>query len=262
MHAILSTDSVDLATDSDQPQRMALPAIGLRVVHLRRIERQILKCGSIRTAHGVELAIESDAAERGAWARHACQLRPRSILRVVQLRRAELIAAIAANNVDQAGPAARARHNLRAVGCGDQCVPDHTLPTLGVERGPRTHGLAQKARRHHREAHMLHHRKQLGLGPLASLPPPLDPQEHRLLALGHQPVLLHQRQHLRARRQLRRHLLEAAQRRLHRGLLERRQREDIGEPPHVERVGRREARADRVGARLLQRVDHKARGCL
>ena len=34
--------------------------------------------------------------------------------------------------------------------------------------------------------------------------------------------------------------------RLHRRLLERRQREDAGEPPQVERVGRREPRPDRA----------------
>eukprot|EP00964_Phaeocystis_antarctica_P147366 scaffold113915_cov71-Phaeocystis_antarctica.AAC.1 len=147
---------------------------------------------------------------------------------------------MAADNVDQAGPEARARHHLRAADCGQHC----------------------KTLRHRREAHVLHHRKQLGLGPLASLPPPLDPLEDGFLALGHQPVLLHQRQHLRARRQLRRQLLKAAQRHLHRGLLERWQREDIGEPPHVERVGRREPRPDRVGARVLKRVDNQARRCL
>eukprot|EP00964_Phaeocystis_antarctica_P047868 scaffold27703_cov75-Phaeocystis_antarctica.AAC.8 len=59
-----------------------------------------------------------------------------------------------------------------------------------------------------------------------------------------------------------RQLLEAAQRHLHCGLLERRQREDIGEPPHVERVGWREPRPDRIGACVLERVDHEARGRL
>eukprot|EP00964_Phaeocystis_antarctica_P048957 scaffold28351_cov52-Phaeocystis_antarctica.AAC.3 len=153
-------------------------------------------------------------------------------------------AAVAAHNVDQVGPEARAPHRLeRSAG--------HTLT-----------GLAQEPLRHRHEAHVLHHGKQLGLGPLGGLPPPHAPLEDGLLTLGHQPVLLHQRQHLRSRRQLRRQLLEAAQRRLHRGLLERRQREDIGEPPHVERVGRRDARPDRVGARLLERVDHQARGRL
>eukprot|EP00964_Phaeocystis_antarctica_P112156 scaffold76363_cov65-Phaeocystis_antarctica.AAC.2 len=133
---------------------------------------------------------------------------------------------------------------------------------MQAHQGPRTHRLAHEPLRHHREAHVLHHRKQLGLGTLAGLPPPLDPLEDGLLALDHQPILLHQRQYLHARRQLRRQLLEAAQRRLHRGLLKRRQREGVGEAPHVERVRRREPRADRSGARLLERVDHQARGCL
>ena len=106
---------------------------------------------------------------------------------------------------------------------------------------------------------MPQHRKQLGLGPRAGLPPPPDPLEDGLLAPRHQPVLLHQRHHLRARRLLRGQLLEAAQRRLHRRLLERRQREDVGEPPHVERVRRREPRPDRAGARLLEIVDHQPR---
>eukprot|EP00964_Phaeocystis_antarctica_P126361 scaffold90061_cov66-Phaeocystis_antarctica.AAC.27 len=266
--ATLSTDRVDLPTDCDQPKPRAcsahlgqrLPAFGLRVVHLRRVER--LVCGS-HTAHDVELAFESDAAVQGAWAHHAHQLRPRGGLRVVQLHGAEqAVRASAAHNVDQSGPEARARHHLRAANCGQHCIQEHILRFRRVHRRPRTNGLAQEPLRHRREAHVLHHRKQLGLGTLGSLPPPLDPLEDGFLALGHQPVLLYQRQHLRARRQLRRQLLEAAQRRLHRGLLERRQREDIGEPPHVERVGRSEPRPDRLGARLLKRVDHQARGCL
>eukprot|EP00964_Phaeocystis_antarctica_P003746 scaffold2018_cov56-Phaeocystis_antarctica.AAC.2 len=169
---------------------------------------------------------------------------------------------MAAHNVDQAGPEARARHHLRAAECGQHCFEEHVPPILGVERRPCTHGLAYEPLRHRREAHVPHHGKQLGLGPLGGLPPPHAPQEDGLLAPGHQPVLLHQRQHLCARRQLRRQLLEAVQRHLHRGLLERRQGEGVGEPPHVERVGRREPRPDRVSARVLERVDHQARGCL
>eukprot|EP00964_Phaeocystis_antarctica_P111510 scaffold75862_cov71-Phaeocystis_antarctica.AAC.1 len=143
-----------------------------------------------------------------------------------------------------------------------KCVEEQVPRFCRVQRGPRAHGLAQEPCRHRRKAHVLHHGKQLGLGPLGSLPPPHAPLEDGLLALGHQPVLLHQRHHLHARRQLRRQLLEAAQRHLHRGLLEHRQREGIGEPPHVERVGRREPRADRVSARVLECVDHQARGRL
>eukprot|EP00964_Phaeocystis_antarctica_P065995 scaffold39856_cov64-Phaeocystis_antarctica.AAC.8 len=210
-------------------------------------------------ARDVELALKSDAAVYGACLQHTCQLPPRSGLRVVQLHRAS---AAAAHNVDQAGPEARARYRLCAAGCGQHCGKDHALTFQRLQHRPRNNGLAHEPLRHRREAHVLHHRKQLGLGPLARLPPPLDPQEDGLLALDHQLVLLHQRQYLRARRQLRRQLLEAAQRRLHRGLLERRQREGVGEAPHVERVGRREPRADRMGARLLERVDHEARGCL
>eukprot|EP00964_Phaeocystis_antarctica_P052715 scaffold30885_cov69-Phaeocystis_antarctica.AAC.2 len=69
-----------------------LPAIGLRVVHLRRVEH--LRCGSI-AAHGIEIAIESDAAVLRACVRHICPLRPRGGLRVVQLHRAESFSAIA-----------------------------------------------------------------------------------------------------------------------------------------------------------------------
>eukprot|EP00964_Phaeocystis_antarctica_P080199 scaffold50073_cov80-Phaeocystis_antarctica.AAC.5 len=109
-----STDRIDLATDRSQRQSPAcsahlgqrLPAIGLRVVHLRRVEK--LRVGSI-AAHGVELALQSDAAMVGAWARHVCPLRPRGVLRVVQLQRADrLLAAdaVAAHNVDQARPEA------------------------------------------------------------------------------------------------------------------------------------------------------------
>eukprot|EP00964_Phaeocystis_antarctica_P011545 scaffold6389_cov75-Phaeocystis_antarctica.AAC.8 len=252
-----STNCINVATDCGQPKLRAprghlgqrLPANGLRVVQLRRVEHLV---SSIIAAHGVELAIESDAAMQEAWFFHTCQLRPRGGLRVVQLQSAELstVLVAAARKVNQAGPKAQAWHHLRAVDCGQH------------GHWPRNNSLAQEPLRHHREAHVLHHRKQLGLGPLGGLPPPLDPQEDGLLALGHQPVLLHQRQYLRARWQLRRQLLEAAQRRLHRGLLERRQREDVGEAPHVERVGRREPRPDRVGARVLERVDHQARGCL
>eukprot|EP00964_Phaeocystis_antarctica_P041821 scaffold23946_cov52-Phaeocystis_antarctica.AAC.1 len=39
---------------------------------------------------------------------------------------------------------------------------------------------------HRREAHVLHHGKQLGLGPLGGLPPPLDPPEDDPLALRRQ----------------------------------------------------------------------------
>eukprot|EP00964_Phaeocystis_antarctica_P026058 scaffold14653_cov66-Phaeocystis_antarctica.AAC.8 len=267
--AAISTDGIDLATDRGQSQCTAcsahlgqrLPAIGLRVIHLRRVE--LLRSGS-NAAHGIELALQSDAAVRGAWAHHSCLLRPRGVLRVVQLHRAELSAhaVVAAHNVDQAGPEARARHHFHAVHCRHHCVEEHVFRLRRAQRRPNTYSLAQEPRRHRREAHVPHHRKQLGLGPLAGLPPPLDPLEDGLLALGHQPVLLHQRQHLRARRQLRRQLLEAAQCRLHRGLLKRRQREGVGEPPHVERVGRSEPRTDGVGARFLQRVDHQARGRL
>eukprot|EP00964_Phaeocystis_antarctica_P030080 scaffold16950_cov66-Phaeocystis_antarctica.AAC.1 len=67
---IYSTDSIDLATDRGQPKFTApsahlgqrLPAVGLRVVHLRRVE--LLTSGSI-AAHGVELAFQSDAAVVG-----------------------------------------------------------------------------------------------------------------------------------------------------------------------------------------------------
>eukprot|EP00964_Phaeocystis_antarctica_P121216 scaffold84902_cov63-Phaeocystis_antarctica.AAC.2 len=254
--AIISTNCVDLATDRGQPKFTAcsahigqrLPAIGLRVVHLRRVEK--LRWGSL-AAHGVELAIKSDAAMPSA-----------RVLWVVQIHRAEPPVALAAHNEDQPGLETRARHHLRAVDRGQHCVGEHLLRFRRAQRGPRTHGLPYEPLRHHREAHVLHHGKQLGLGPLAGFPPAHDPQKDSLLALGHQPILLDERQHLRARRQLRRQLLEAAQRRLHRGLLERRQREDVGEPPHIERVGRHEARPDRVGARLLERVDHEARSRL
>ena len=65
--AIISADRMDLAIDRGQPQPIAcsahlgqrLPAIGLRVVHLRRVEH--LEAGSI-AAHDVELAIEHDTA--------------------------------------------------------------------------------------------------------------------------------------------------------------------------------------------------------
>eukprot|EP00964_Phaeocystis_antarctica_P001070 scaffold604_cov59-Phaeocystis_antarctica.AAC.7 len=73
--------------------------------------------------------------------------------------------------------------------------------------------------------------------------------ERRLSRSCHQIVRLHQRQHLRAGRRPRRQLLEAAQRRFHRDLLERGQHVAIGEPPHVERIAWRELRLDRAGAR-------------
>eukprot|EP00964_Phaeocystis_antarctica_P112614 scaffold76744_cov67-Phaeocystis_antarctica.AAC.18 len=214
--AIHSTDCIDLATDPGQPKRIAcsahlgqrLPAIGLRVVHLRRVET--LKPGS-KAAHGVELAIQSDGTVCSTWLRHGCKLLPRHVLRVIQLNRTDAAAAaFAAHNVDQAGPEAGAWHHLRAVGCGQRCVQEHTPRFCRAQRRPRTHGLPQESLRHRREAHVPHHGKQLGLGPLAGLPPLHAPLENGLLALGHQPVLLHQRQHLRARRQLRRQLLEAA----------------------------------------------------
>eukprot|EP00964_Phaeocystis_antarctica_P048468 scaffold28066_cov63-Phaeocystis_antarctica.AAC.2 len=129
-----STDRIDLATDRGKPQSPAhsahlgqrLPAIGLRVVHLRRVEH--LESGS-NAAHGVELALQSDGAVREAWARHACPLRPRGVLRVVQLHGAELssVVAVAADNVDQAGLEAPARHHLRATDCGQHCVGEHAL---------------------------------------------------------------------------------------------------------------------------------------
>ena len=56
-----------------------------------------------------------------------------------------------------------------------------------------------------------------GLGQPGGLPTRQLPRS----SLGHQAVLLHQRQHLRAGRRLRLQRLEAAQRRLHRDLLER-----------------------------------------
>eukprot|EP00964_Phaeocystis_antarctica_P121123 scaffold84829_cov66-Phaeocystis_antarctica.AAC.1 len=115
---------------------------------------------------------------------------------------------------------------------------------------------------HHREAHMLHHSKQFGLGPLGGLPTPQDPPKDGLASLGRQTVILYQHQHLRARRQLRGQLIETAPRHLHCGLPECWQRGGVGEAPHVERVGRREARPDRVRARLLESVDHQARGRL
>ena len=75
------------------------------------------------------------------------------------------------------------------------------------------------------------------------LPP--RPTGRQLLAPRHQPVLLHQRHHLRARRHLRAapEPRSAASRRL----LQRRRREGVDEPPCVERVGRREARSDCAG---------------
>eukprot|EP00964_Phaeocystis_antarctica_P033349 scaffold18932_cov65-Phaeocystis_antarctica.AAC.11 len=189
--AIISTDGIDLASDGGQPKRTAygahlgqrLPAIGLRVVHLRRVE--ILPCVII-AARGVKLATESDAAVHAAWAHHACTLRPRGVLRVVQLHGAELAAlASAAHNVDQAGPEAQARHRLHDADCEHHCIEKHVLRFRRAQRRPRTHGPAQESLHHHREAHVPHHRKQLGLGPLAGLPPPLDPLEDGLLALGH-----------------------------------------------------------------------------
>eukprot|EP00964_Phaeocystis_antarctica_P003744 scaffold2017_cov71-Phaeocystis_antarctica.AAC.5 len=234
-----------------------LPAIGLRIVHLRRGERLTYVSN---TAHSVQFAIKSDAAVQGAWTCHGCQPLPRSVLRVVQLHRAEPSVFItAAHNVDQAGPEAPTRQrSLKRDERSGQQVP----PILGVERRPSPDGDLEEPLCHRREAHVLHHGKQLSLRPLGGLPPPHAPLEDGLLALGHQLILLYQHQHLRARRQLRRQLLEAAQRHLHSGLLERRQREGVGEPPHVERVGRREPRADRVGTRVLERVDHQARGRL
>eukprot|EP00964_Phaeocystis_antarctica_P077635 scaffold48213_cov68-Phaeocystis_antarctica.AAC.5 len=69
--AIPSTDRIDLAADRGKPKCMPcsghpgqrLPAIGLRVVHLRRVERMT---GVPTAARDVELAIESDAAVREA----------------------------------------------------------------------------------------------------------------------------------------------------------------------------------------------------
>eukprot|EP00964_Phaeocystis_antarctica_P105615 scaffold70605_cov65-Phaeocystis_antarctica.AAC.2 len=130
---VTSTDRIDLTTDRGQPQRTAcgahlgqrLPAIGLRVVHLRRVERLI--CGSI-AAHDVELALESDAAVVGTCVRHSCPLRPRGVLRVVQLHRAEVSAgALAAHKVDEVRPEAPAWHHLRAAECGQHCVKEHPL---------------------------------------------------------------------------------------------------------------------------------------
>eukprot|EP00964_Phaeocystis_antarctica_P075222 scaffold46379_cov72-Phaeocystis_antarctica.AAC.1 len=270
LYLAVSTDRIDLATDRSQRQSTAhsahvsqrLPAIGLWVVHPRRVAYRYLRCAGSRAAHSVELAIESDATMPDAGGCHACQLRPRRIRRVVQLHAVVDIAVdFAAHNVDQAGPEARAWHHLRAIDRRQHCVEEHIPCFRRAQRRPRTHGLTQEARRHRHEAHVLHHGKQLGLGPLAGLPPPHAPLEDGLFALS-QLIFLHQRQHLRARRQLRRQLLEAAQRRLHRGLLEHRQREGVSEPPHVERVGRGEPRADRDSARLLERVDHEARGRL
>eukprot|EP00964_Phaeocystis_antarctica_P147770 scaffold114455_cov66-Phaeocystis_antarctica.AAC.4 len=117
-----STDRIDLATDRGQPQSKAcsghvgqrLPLIVLRVVHLRRVEHLTYACSA---THGVELALESDAAVRVAWTRHVCQLRARSVLRVVQLHRAlPCAAAFAAHNVDQTGHETRAWHQLRDAG--------------------------------------------------------------------------------------------------------------------------------------------------
>eukprot|EP00964_Phaeocystis_antarctica_P064790 scaffold39017_cov60-Phaeocystis_antarctica.AAC.3 len=130
---------------------------------------------------------------------------------------------------------------------------------LGIQCGPGPNCRLHEAGVHRREPHVLHHREQLGLGPLTGLPPPHHPLEDSFLALGHQPVLLHQRQHLRARRRLRRQLLEAAKGRLHGGLLEAGQRVEVGEPPHVERVARSELQLDRIGARRLERVDDQPR---
>eukprot|EP00964_Phaeocystis_antarctica_P143148 scaffold108639_cov56-Phaeocystis_antarctica.AAC.2 len=52
-------------------------------------------------------------------------------------------------------------------------------------------------------------------------------------------------------------LLEAAKRRLHGGLLESRQGEGLGDPPHLERVVGRELGGHHSRARRLKRLDHQ-----
>eukprot|EP00964_Phaeocystis_antarctica_P065255 scaffold39339_cov62-Phaeocystis_antarctica.AAC.4 len=138
-------------------------------------------------------------------------------------------------------------------------VQNDTKALKGAQCRPRSNCRLHEAHVHRRKTHVLHRREQLSLEPLTGLPPPHHPLEDSLLVLGHQPVLLHQRQHLRAGRRLRRQLLEAVKGRPDRGLLERGQRVEIGEPPHVERVAWCELRLDRAGARRLERVDHQPR---
>eukprot|EP00964_Phaeocystis_antarctica_P011113 scaffold6114_cov60-Phaeocystis_antarctica.AAC.6 len=138
----------------------------------------------------------------------------------------------------------------------------HPLSIRGEQRWPRSDGVANEALLHRRKAHVLQDRHQLGLGPLGGLEPTHDPHKHRLLVLGRQPLLLHQRQHLRARGQLWRQLLEAAQRRLHGGLLERRQAEGLGDPPHLERAIGRQLGGHHRRASRLERLDHQPCRCV
>eukprot|EP00964_Phaeocystis_antarctica_P111670 scaffold75982_cov65-Phaeocystis_antarctica.AAC.15 len=199
------------------------------------------------------------AALRG----HAGDLTPRIERRVVGPHRAGLSITISpAHQVDPARPAAQARQWLQATDDRRQRHMQHPLPFRGQQRRPRSDRVANESLLHRRKAHVLQHRHQLGLGPLGGLPPPHDPPEYRLLVLGHQHLLLHQRQHLRARGQLRRQLLEAIKRRRHGGLLERRQGEGLGDPPHLERVLGRQLGGHHRRARGLERLDHQPCRCV
>eukprot|EP00964_Phaeocystis_antarctica_P013006 scaffold7125_cov54-Phaeocystis_antarctica.AAC.6 len=249
----LTTDRVDLAASRCSCKTRAcfchvgqrLPTVGLGVVNVRRAEITIVSV----SAHGIELAVER---RHGHWCasavttigRQACYLLPGIGQRFVHVHRAWArmvsVEMVPAQNINQAR-----KHNGNAL--------------LGAERRPRPNGRLHKARVHRRKAHVLHRREQLGHRLLASVPPPHHPLEDGFLALSHQPVLLHQLQHLRAGRRLWRQLLEAAKGRRDRGLLERGQCVEISEPPHVEGVARCELRLDREGARRLERVDHQPR---
>eukprot|EP00964_Phaeocystis_antarctica_P048532 scaffold28101_cov67-Phaeocystis_antarctica.AAC.1 len=249
--AVATADRIDLACYRRDCQgnarswhaRQRLPAVGLRVVHLR-FSRHYLP---VKPTHDVELATQSRSAVSAALRGHAGDLAPRIERRVVGQHRAELSlssSAVPAHQVDPARPEAQAPQRLQSTD-GHHCLEQHALPFDREQRWPCSN------------ADVLHDRHQLGLGPLGSLPPTHDPLEDGLFVLGHQHLLLHQRQHLRARGQLRRQLLEAAKRRLHRCLLESRQGEDVGEPPHVEGIGGRELGGHHGGARRLEWVDHQ-----
>eukprot|EP00964_Phaeocystis_antarctica_P015437 scaffold8531_cov62-Phaeocystis_antarctica.AAC.10 len=243
---VLSADRIDLAcyrhgrqeTTRRRHARQRLPAVGLRVVHLRFSERHAPVASP---AQDIELATQSNSAVTAAHSGHAGDLAPRIERRVVGPHRADHIPTLhgPAHQVDPARPEAQAPQRLHTTDDGRHRLGQHPLPCRGEQRRPRSDGVANEALRHRRKAHVLQDRHQLGLGPLGGLGPPHDPPEHRLLVLGHQHLLLHQRQHLRARGQLRRQLLKAAQRRRHGGLLERRQGEGLGDPPHLEGVVRR-----------------------
>eukprot|EP00964_Phaeocystis_antarctica_P056686 scaffold33462_cov57-Phaeocystis_antarctica.AAC.1 len=143
--AVATADRIDLACYRRDCQELArsrharkrLPAVGLRVVHLRFSKQVPIPR---KPTHDVELATQSRSAVGAALRCHAGDLAPRIERRVVGPYRADLSPSFEpTHQVDQARPEAQAAHRLQSTD-GHHCLEQHALSFDREQRWPRANG--------------------------------------------------------------------------------------------------------------------------